>query len=176
MTQLRSWHRLTHHLAAHTSRQCCLWFGCVLQIGGKHANFRPTGEAAGSDQAMFSSSTKHTHTNTHVQTCTHTKSEKGKTHQPELRLGEITAVVKILLLSSERHVSHKHFHTVNEVITQTYCAFARTQKYTRTHKHFLTATPTISCVNIYFKLNTFAARITCLIHKNNGPVGTRLAP
>lgn len=160
------WHSYTvgmdkHTTSLHTSWRCCLWFGCVLQIGGKHANFRPTGEAAGSNWAILSS--KHTQ-----------NSEKGKTHQHGLQLSEIIAVVKIRP-SSERHVSHKHVHIVDEVIMQTYtqtqALLKSTHAITRIHKHLTT-----SNTNIYFKLNTglesLATGITPLAHKHNGPIGT----
>lgn len=54
------------------STQCSSRSGAELQIGGKHANLRATGEAAGSKQVFFSLSI--------TGTCTHNPPEKkGKT-------------------------------------------------------------------------------------------------
>ena len=58
-----------------------------LQIGGKHANFRPIGEAAGSGRVV--SLLSHMRKNEK-----NPNSENGKAHQPEVQVSEITAVVK----------------------------------------------------------------------------------
>lgn len=93
--------------------QCCLWLGCGLQIGGKHANFRPSRVAAGSDRPCSSAQQKNTHTRTHAQhtethICKHTESKplkEANTHQPELQPGEIIPAVEKYGSSSVTNMS-----------------------------------------------------------------------
>lgn len=83
----RNRHNLKNRLPIHYQALLAVGFGCVLQIGGKEANFRPTGVAAGSKRQCSSlqpkNKTKTTKTPHRTHTHTHsvrTKSEKRARH------------------------------------------------------------------------------------------------
>lgn len=88
--------------------------------------------------------------NTHTQTHRVRALKKARL-EPELQLGEIISVVKIRLVLSNKHVSHKHFNAHDEATTQQSQLHMREQAHQQRahmHKHFPAVRDTY-CVNIW---------------------------
>lgn len=162
--------------AKRTSASLCslvvLILAVWLQIGGKHANFRPTGEAAGSDQAMWCSPCAHVHTQRHTPAHRHIcnpNSENGNMHQ----LTEITPVVKIWP-SRERRVSQNTF-TQSMKYTTIHLTLAHTHMDSQACKQCTTTTSCVFQTKYGTRLCQHPDYSAHSKKKNNGPIGTRLA-